>query len=67
MTDHPTAVAIARAQDVLGEAQCCVECLRLAAGSLGEKTEAAPIQHVASIASAKIDEAMAMLEGTKAK
>jgi hypothetical protein len=60
MINHPTAVAIARVQDVLAEARNCIECIRLAAGSLDEKT--APIQHVASIASGKIDEAHAMLD-----
>jgi hypothetical protein len=62
--NHPN-TAIARAEDILAEARNCVECLRLAAGGLDEKT--GPIQHVASIASGKIDEAHAMLEGTKGK
>jgi hypothetical protein len=59
MICRPTAVAIARAEDVLAEARNCVECIRLAAETLDEKT--GPIQHVASIVSAKIDEAVAML------
>jgi hypothetical protein len=56
----PTAVAIARAEDILAEARNRVECIRLAAATLDEKTD--PIQHVASIASAKIDQAIAMLD-----
>jgi hypothetical protein len=60
MINRPTAVAIARAEDVLVEARNCVECIRLAAATLDEKTD--PIQHVAGIASAKIDEAIAMLD-----
>jgi hypothetical protein len=62
-TNHPTAVAIARAEDVLAEARMCVECIRLAAGSLDEKAD--PIQYVANIASGKIDEAHAMLNAAK--
>jgi hypothetical protein len=60
MINHPTAVALARAGDILVEARNCIECLRLAAETLDEKTD--PIQHVASLASAKIDEAIAMLD-----
>jgi hypothetical protein len=63
MINHPTAVAIARAEDILAEAQNCVECIRLAAGSLDEKT--GPIQYVANIASAKIDEAISMLDACR--
>jgi phosphopantothenoylcysteine synthetase/decarboxylase len=58
-------VTIARAQDVLVEAQNCVECIRLAAEGLDEKTD--PIQYVANLASDKIDAAIAMLEETKTK
>jgi hypothetical protein len=59
MINHPN-VAIARAEDVLAEARNCIECLRLAAETLDEKTD--PIQYVANIASKKIDEAIAMLD-----
>jgi hypothetical protein len=60
MINHQNAVAIARAEDVLAEARNCIECVRLAAETLDEKT--GPIQYVANIASAKIEEAMAMLD-----
>jgi hypothetical protein len=63
MTNHPTAVAIARAQDVLVEAQSCVECICLAASTLDEKS--GPIQYVAGMASTKLDEAVAMLNKCK--
>jgi hypothetical protein len=63
MTNHHTAVAIARVQDVLVDARNCVECIRLAAETLDEKT--GPIQHVAGIASKKLDEAIAMLNAAK--
>ena len=59
MINHPN-VAIARAEDILAEARNCVECIWLAAETLDEKT--GPIQYVANIASAKIDEAIAMLD-----
>jgi hypothetical protein len=54
MINHSN-VAIARAEDVLAEARNCVECIRLAAETLDEKTD--PIQYVAGIAG-KIDEAV---------
>jgi hypothetical protein len=60
MTTQPTAVAIARAEDILAEARNCVDCIWLAAKGLDEKT--APIQYVANIAIAKIDDALAMLD-----
>jgi hypothetical protein len=56
MTNHPTAVAIARAQDVLVEAQSCTS-------TLDEKS--GPIQYVAGIASKKLGEAVAMLNKCK--
>jgi hypothetical protein len=63
MINHPTAVALARVQDVLTEARNCVECISLAASTLDEKSD--PIQYVADIASGKIDAAHVMLEGIK--
>jgi hypothetical protein len=59
MINHPTAVAIARAEDILAEARNCVDCICLAAAGLDEKT--ATLQYVANIAVDKIDEAIAML------
>jgi bacterioferritin-associated ferredoxin len=55
---HP--ITIARAEDVLAEAQHCVECICLAAEALDEHHGVA-IGAVANIASEKIDEAIAML------
>jgi hypothetical protein len=63
MTNHSTAVAIARAQENLTEARNCVDCVWLAAGSLDEKTAA--LQYVANIAVAKIDEALEKLDACK--
>jgi hypothetical protein len=60
MINHPN-TAIARAEDVLAEARNCINCIFLAAANLGGE-ETGAIQHVASIASAKIDEAIAMLD-----
>ena len=48
------------AEDILTDAQNCVECIFLAAGSLGDETD--PIQAVADIASGKIGEAIALLD-----
>ncbi len=53
------------AENILHEAQDCVECIFLAAGGLGgglkhESTD--PLQRVAIIASKKIDEAVALLD-----
>jgi hypothetical protein len=59
---NPPNAAIARAQDVLAEARNCVDCIWLAAEGLEEKA----IQEVASTASAKIEEAIAMLNEYRA-
>jgi hypothetical protein len=54
---------IIEAQDILVNAQHCVECIFLAAtGLAGGKNEIDPIQAVADIASKKIDEAIALLD-----
>jgi hypothetical protein len=60
MTTHPTAVAIARAEDILVEARNCVNLICLATRGLDEKT--APLQYVANIAIDKIDEALGKLD-----
>ena len=50
---------IIRAQDILSDAQSCVECIFLAAANLDDQTD--PIQTVANIASRKIAMARALL------
>ncbi|MFZ3326111.1 MAG: hypothetical protein WA231_09550 [Methylocella sp.] len=47
------------AEDILGVAQHCIDCVFLAATGLGDETD--PIQAVTLIASKKIDEALALL------
>ena len=51
---------IIEAEDILAGARDCVECIFIAAASL-PREEGGPIQHVASIASAKVEEAIALL------
>jgi hypothetical protein len=48
------------AEDILGDARNCVECIFMASADLSRE-EADPIQVVADIASRKIEEAIAML------
>jgi hypothetical protein len=47
------------AEDILTDAQNCIECIFMAAGALGDETD--PIQTVANIAIRKIDAAIALL------
>jgi hypothetical protein len=49
------------AQDILGDARNCVECIFMAAASLSRE-EADPVQIVADTASRKIDEAITLLQ-----
>jgi hypothetical protein len=48
------------AEDILGDARNCVECIFMAAASLSRE-EAEPVQTVADYASTKIGEAIALL------
>jgi hypothetical protein len=48
------------AEDILADAQNCVECIFLAASDIGDETD--PIQVVANIASTKIREAITLLD-----
>ena len=52
------------AEDILGDARNCVECIFLAANGIGDETN--PIQAVAEIASRKIDEAIDLLDEYRA-
>jgi hypothetical protein len=53
------------AQDILADAQGCIECMFMAMNDL-DLEEADPLQSVANVASKKIDEAIALLEEYRA-
>jgi hypothetical protein len=52
---------ILEAEDILGDAKVCIDCVFLAMNEL-EPEQSGPLQAVADIASKKIDEAIALLD-----